>query len=341
MAQKRILVISSANVDFVQQMRRVPYAGETVAETDYGYDYLPGGKGANSAISFARMGADCVFQCKVGRDSGAKRLLSVYKNEGIDTRYVGIDDKLPTGLASVLVEESGKNRIIVYPGANVSLTAEEVEEAFNCYPDAVFLQFEIPDEAVIEASRRADEAGIPLFIDAGPARLDFPLDKLGKVEIFSPNEVETRVFTGITPATEESCLRAAIKLRSKVDAKYIVLKLGDRGSFIFDGREYYVIPAEKVDAVDTTAAGDVFSAVMTYVYLQNGNIVSAVKYATCAAAIAVSRMGASTSVPTLKEVIGFAKKKVAEDTNGKMSIRVYPDNAEQYNDEDEYEDEDY
>lgn len=311
MAQKRILVISSANIDFVQNMRRVPYAGETVAETDLGYDYLPGGKGANSAISFARIGADCVFQCKVGKDQSAKRLLSMYRSEGIDTRYVEEDENLPTGLASVLVEENGKNRIIVYPGANTALNADEVEEAFNCYPDAVFLQFEIPDDAIIEASRRADEAGIPLFIDAGPARLDFPLEKLGKVEIFSPNEVEARVFTGITPTSEESCLRAAIKLRSKVDAKYIVIKLGEKGSFIFDGREYYVVPAEKVDAVDTTAAGDVFSAVMTYVYLQNGNIISAVKYATCAAAISVTRAGASPSVPTLDEIKAFVKKKLA------------------------------
>ena len=319
MAQKRILVISSANVDFVQQMRRVPYAGETVSEPDLGYDYLPGGKGANSAISFARFGADCVFQCKVGRDSGAKRLLSMYRAEGIDTRYISEDETLPTGLASILVEENGKNRIIVYPGANSALNAEDVEEAFNCYPDAVFVQFEIPDEAVIEASRRADEAGIPLFIDAGPARLDYPLDKLGKVEIFSPNETETRVFTGITPSSEENCLRAAIKLRAQVDAKYIVIKLGERGAFIYDGREYFVVPAEKVTPVDTTAAGDVFTAVMTYVYLQNGNILSAVKYATCAAAISVTRAGASPSVPTVGEVLAYVKNKLAAESAAKES----------------------
>lgn len=312
MAQKRVLVISSANIDFVQRMRRVPYSGETVAENELGYDYLPGGKGANSAITFAHFGADCVFACKVGRDAAAGRLLTMFKNERIDTRYIREDDALPTGLASVLVEENGKNRIIVYPGANNALKADDVEEAFNCLPDAVFLQFEIPDEAVIEACRRANETGIPVFIDAGPARMDYPLDKLGEVEIFSPNETEIRVFTGITPATEESCLRAAIKLRAQVDAKYIVIKLGERGSFIFDGREYYVVPAEKVTAVDTTAAGDVFSAVMTYVYLQNGNIVSAVKYATCAAAISVTRQGASTSVPTMDEVVAYARKKVSE-----------------------------
>ena len=141
MAKKRVLVVSSANLDFVQRMKRVPYAGETVAEDENGYDYLPGGKGANSAISFARFGADCVFACRLGKDDAAERLVSTYRSEHIDTRFIGFDEKLPTGLASVLVEENGKNRIIVYPGANNALSAEDVEDAFGCYPDAVFLQF--------------------------------------------------------------------------------------------------------------------------------------------------------------------------------------------------------
>ena len=322
MKRERILVISSANIDFVQRMRRVPYSGETVVETGAGYSYVPGGKGANSAITFARFGADCVFACKVGRDSNARRLTSLYQREGIDTRYILEDPDAPTGLASILVEDNGKNRIIVYPGANMTLGADDIEAGFTCYPDAVYLQFEIPDEAVIEASRRANAEGIPLFIDAGPARLDFPLDKLGPVEIFSPNETETRVFTGTSPSTEESCLRAAIKLSALVNAKYYVLKLGERGAFIYDGRDYTVVPAENVTAVDTTAAGDVFSAVMTYVYLQNRNIVSAVKYATCAAALSVQRPGAYTSIPTREEVVAYAKNKVAAENGGQENAEA-------------------
>lgn len=326
MPKHRILVISSANIDLVQRMRRLPYSGETVVENDFGYSYVPGGKGANSAIAFARFGADCVFACKVGHDANAKRLIQLYRSEGIDTRYIREDPELPTGLASILVEENGKNRIIVYPGANMSLTTVDVEESFTCYPDAVYLQMEIPDEALIEACRRANDAEIPVFIDAGPARQHFPLNELGKVEIFSPNESETRIYTGIAPSTEENCLRAAIKLSGMVDAKYIVIKLGARGAFIYDGREYYMIPAEDVEAADTTAAGDVFSAVMTFVYLQTGNIVSAVKYATCAAAISVTKEGASTSIPTRDEVIAYAKAKVAAAKNAAESESA--DNAD-------------
>lgn len=311
MNKPRILVISSANIDFVQRMRRMPYSGETIVENDMSYNFIPGGKGGNAAVTFARFGADTVFACKVGKDTNAKRLTAVYQREGIDTNYVLEDEEEPTGLASILIEEKGKNRIIVYPGANNKLTADDIEECFNSLPDAVFLQFEIPDEAVIEASRRASRLGIPLFVDAGPARLDFPLGKLGRVEIFSPNEIETRVYTGIMPTSEENCLRAAIRLSSMVDAKYIVLKLGERGSFIYDGHEYYTVPAEDVEAVDTTGAGDIFTAVMSYVYLANGNIVSAVKYATCAAALSVTKEGTYPSIPTRDEVLAYVKAKLA------------------------------
>ena len=113
MKKQRILVVSSANIDFVQRMRRMPYSGETVCEPELGYSYVPGGKGANSAVAFARMGADCVFQCKLGRDSNAKRLISFYQREGIDTRYIKEDENSATGLASILVEDNGKRDVII------------------------------------------------------------------------------------------------------------------------------------------------------------------------------------------------------------------------------------
>ena len=190
MLKKRILVISSANIDFVQRMRRVPYSGETVVEPGIGYSYVPGGKGANSAIAFARLGADCVFACKLGKDSNGKRLAAMYAKEGIDTRYIQEDPEVPTGLASILVEENGKNRIIVYPGANMTMTPADVEEPFICCPEALYMQLEVPFDTVVEAVRRANNAGIPVFIDAGPASVDYDLTRLGRLEVFSPNPIE-------------------------------------------------------------------------------------------------------------------------------------------------------
>ena len=304
--KKRILVVSSANIDFVQKVARIPDAGETVVES-LGYSYVPGGKGANSALAFARLGGDTVFCTRVGNDDNGKKLKKLYESEGIDTRFICEDCEKPTGLASIIVEEGGANRIIVYPGANSGLDENDVEEAFNCYPDGVFVQLEIPDEAVLAAARFARERNIPLFVDAGPAREDFPLDKLLGATIISPNETECRILTGIEPDSVQNCLKACIRLAGMTEAKYVVLKLGSRGSFVYDGKYYNIIPSHKVHVEDTTAAGDVFTAALSYAFLQKGDILEAARFATLAAAICVSRAGASTSIPTLKEVKAFAK----------------------------------
>jgi len=306
---KRILVVSSANLDFVQRMRRIPNSGESVIETpEFGYSYVPGGKGANSAVTFARLKDDCVFCTSLGADNNGNRLKAVYEREGIDTRFIAMNKTTATGLASILVEEDGANRIIVYPGANEKLTESDIEEAFTCYPDAVYLQFEINEKAVLAAARFAQEKKIPLFVDAGPARADFPLDQLGHMEIFSPNETEARIYTGIEPSGGENCLRCAIKLSTMVDAKYIVLKIGSRGAYIYDGKYYHIVPAIPVPVVDTTAAGDTFTAALTHFYMEGKDIITAAHLANCAAAIGVSRPGAYSSIPTLEEVQAFADK---------------------------------
>lgn len=304
--RRRILIVSSANMDFVQRMVKLPGAGETVIEENT-YGYIPGGKGANSAVTIARLGGDSVFCTRIGRDDNGDRLLKLYNEEGIDTRFIARDREMPTGLASILVEEDGTNRIIVYPGAGSLMTEDDVEEAFNCYPDGVFVQLEAPDEAVIAAARFARERDIPLFVDAGPVREGFDIGALEKAEIVSPNETECYALTGIMPDSVENCLRAAIRIASMIETSYVVLKLGRRGSFVYDGKYYHIIPSHKVQAIDTTAAGDVFTASLAYAYLQRGDILEAARFATLAAAISVTREGASSSVPTLKEVKLFAK----------------------------------
>ncbi|NLK39684.1 MAG: ribokinase [Clostridiales bacterium] len=306
--KKRILVISSANMDFVMNMSRIPSAGETMIEKNQ-YSYIPGGKGGNSALAFSKLGGDCVFCTRVGNDAHGARLRKVYKANNIDTRFTFVDKTAKTGLAAIIVEENGTNRIVVYPGANFKLTCHDVEEAFTCYPDAVFLQFEIPDSPVIAACEFAAKQGVPVFIDAGPARKDFPLERLGKIEVFSPNETETEIYTGIAPNTVETCLRAAIRLSSMVKAKYYVLKLGERGAFVYDGRYHRILPSLDVRAVDTTAAGDAFSAALTLEYLRTGDIYRACEYGNIVGAITVQRKGAATSIPTAEEVDLFIQER--------------------------------
>ncbi len=299
----RVLVVSSANMDLIQRIDRLPDRGETHVEEERTFSYMPGGKGANSAVTFARMGIDCVFCTRIGQDTNGSRLLRIYEKEGIDTRYVLTDRTAQTGLASILVESNGSNRIIVYPGANRNLSPSDVEDAMTCLPDAVYLQFEIPEEAVLAAARFASRRRIPLYVDAGPAREDFPLDKLGEVEVFSPNETETFIYTGIRPNTQENCLRACIRLASMVKARFIVLKLGEKGCYIYDGKFYHIIPAMETTAVDTTGAGDIFTAAMTSYCMQGYGIVEAARFGTYAAGLSVTKAGAFPSVPTLAETV--------------------------------------
>jgi len=304
--KSRILVIGSSNIDFVCRMPKVPERGETLVSND-NYAFVPGGKGANSAVAAARLGGDVVFCSRVGNDSYGNQLSEKYEAEGIDTRFVVKDKTARTGLAAIMVEETGHNRIVVYPGANYNLSVTDVEEAFTTYPDALLMQLEIDTELVIEATKMAEQNGIKVVLDAGPARADFPLESLGKLEILSPNETETQILTGIIPNSSDNCLRACVNLMNRVDAKYIVLKLGERGCFVYDGIHCtHVAPVEIGSAVDTTAAGDSFTAALTYKYCENGgDIVEACEFANAVGAYVVTKPGAFSSIPTMKELQEF------------------------------------
>ena len=305
---KRILVVSSANMDITLPVSRFPAQGET-AILGGGVSYAPGGKGANSAVALARLGADTVFCTRIGRDSHGETLFDYYKECGIDTRYIAIDRERPTGCAVILLEPNGQNRILCYPGANRYLSEADVDEAFLSCPDALYLQLEIGEATVLAAADYAYRHEIPIFLDAGPARADFPLECLPPLKVFSPNETETEIYTGIHLTGTDSMLAACMELFSRVRAEYIVLKLGDRGAFVCNGRHFKFLSAFPVQAVDTTAAGDAFTAALTYRYLENGgDIEDAVRYGCAAGAITATRAGAAYAVPTAREIAAFLEQ---------------------------------
>ena len=298
---KRILVVSSANMDITLPTRRLPEKGETLL-CDGAVSYSPGGKGANSAVTLANLGAETVLCARIGRDPHGETLYDYYKEKGIDTRHLIIDKDHATGCAVILLDVRGENRILCYPGANRYLSGCDAEDAFLSCPDALYLQMEIGQDAVLAAAGYAYRHEIPVFLDAGPARADFPLESLPPVTVFSPNETETEIYTGISLTGTDSMLAASMELFRRVQAEYIVIKLGDRGAFVCNGRHFKFITAFPVRAVDTTAAGDAFTAAMTLRYLENGgDINDAVKYGCAAGAITVTRAGAAYSVPKSRE----------------------------------------
>lgn len=302
----RILVVGSANIDLMARMSRVPRVGETTLENNR-YEYIPGGKGANAALAVAKAGGDSVLCCKLGSDTHGGRLIGIYENMGINTRFVTADKKERTGLAIVMVEQNADNRIVVYPGANRRLRPVDAEEAFTCYPDAVYINFEIPTETVLAAADFARAQNVPIVIDAGPAGDGFPLESLGPVDIFSPNEEEIYAFTGVRPTTVENCLMACLALSNRIKAKYYAVKMGERGVFLYDGKYYNIIAPYNVEEVDTTAAGDAFTAAMTVEYLRSYDICRACEYGNIAGALTVSKAGAFTSIPSHEEIKKFAE----------------------------------
>ena len=306
MSKKRVLVIGSSNLDFVMNMYKLPEAGESIVDNG-GVAYVPGGKGANAAIALSRLGAESVLCAKLGADIHGQKLYNYYKELGLNTSFIKVDHDNPTGLAVVMKEGNGNTRRVVFPGANAELTTEMIMEAFESQPDALYLGFELPYPMVVTAAKVAASKGIPIFVDAAGATKDLDLEKLPPVEVFSPNEQEAYELTGIMPTSMETSLRAALAIARKTKAKNVVIKQGTRGAFLYDGKRYNTFPAVRADkTVDTTSAGDAFTCAMTLQYLRNGgDIKDAIKYGNVAAAITVTRPGATSSIPTESEIYNF------------------------------------
>lgn len=308
MRKPRILTVSSAYMDFVMKLIRLPAEGAVIA--DEGFEYMPGGRGANAAVAVARLGGDSILCCCLGADGNGAKLRNFFNETGIDTRFIEMERNSKTGML-VFIQEEGRERIIEYPEANKKLKPYAVEDAFTAYPDALLLHLDIPAACSVAAARYANEQDIPIFVDAGPVNPDLDITQLGKIEIFSPNEDETYAYTGIYPSDVGKCLKACMALEQKISAKYIVLKLGERGCFLYDGKFYNFITAFEVDSViDRKGAGDAFTAALTIEYMRSKNIKQACDYANAVGALTVTKEGTSPAIPTMTEVEKFMNRPV-------------------------------
>lgn len=296
-----ILNIGSINVDMVVRTQRIPNAGETVFGRDY--SYIPGGKGANQGVAAARLGADVLFCGSVGADSFGEMMLDTLKADGVDISLVAVRKDEQTGLAVIPVDDGGENRIIVLSGANRSITRGDIDRAFTHSFDAVMTGFEAPLDSVLYAIELAKDCGIPLILDAGPAVGVIP-EQLRGCFIVSPNESECEALCGILPADERAAKAAAELIAREAQCPFVVLKLGARGAYLYEresGRGA-IFPAGGAHAVDTTAAGDCFTAALTAEYLRTRDISAAVQYANRAAGICITRKGAIPSLPYEREL---------------------------------------
>lgn len=295
-------VVGSINMDIILSAQKLPEVGENVLGTTYGYSH--GGKGANQATALVRLGANVKMIGKVATDDNGKALVENLKSNGIDASGVATDGSA-TGLAAILIDGEGRNRIIVYEGANAEIVPQTAVDSISDDISLLLVQFETNEEAVISTVNYAVQKGITVVVDCGPAK-NFALEKMQGATILSPNESETKALTGVLPEDENSILEASKILFERSKAKYIVFKLGERGCSVWDGEKLTLLPAYKSNVVDTTAAGDCFTAAMALEYVRTGDIYSSCNLGNKAGAIAVSRIGAAESMPSVEEIRLFA-----------------------------------
>lgn len=294
----KILVIGSSNTDMTIKSERLPAPGETIL----GGKFLmgAGGKGANQAVAARRLGGDVTFVCKVGRDIFGDNAIKGYEKEGIDTSHILRSDA-PSGVALILVDAKAENSIAVAPGANGDLTPADIRNLRDVIAGASYLilQLEVPVETVLEAARIAHEAGVYVILNPAPA-CPLPEELFKYLSLITPNQTETALMTGIE-ADEASLDRAVDALRAK-GVQDVIVTLGSRGSLVCAGGKREFVPACKVKAVDTTAAGDTFCGALCVALSEGKSLTEAAAFATKASALAVQKMGAQDSIPYRKDI---------------------------------------
>jgi ribokinase len=300
MQLKKIVVVGSCNTDMVIKADRLPVPGETILGGTFFMN--PGGKGANQAVAASRMGGNVTLISKTGNDVFGKQSVMLYTAENIKTDYIFSDAKHPSGVALITVDSQGENCIVVASGANAYLSPSDIDKASAEIEnsDLVLMQLEIPIETVEYVAEMASKKGIKVILNPAPARA-LSDNLLKNLYIIIPNKSEAEILSGIKVSDIESAKQAADIISSK-GVDIVVITLGSQGALIKEYKEYLFVEAFKVDALDTTAAGDTFCGAFCVGLSEGRSIPEAVKLAARAAAITVTRMGAQASIPYRSEL---------------------------------------
>ncbi len=295
-----IVVVGSSNTDLVMRVSHLPNAGETVLGDHFAI--AAGGKGGNQAVAAARLGATVTFVARLGRDSYGQTALEGYKAEGINTDYITRDDESPSGLAMIVVDQTGENVIAVMAGSNARLSEADVIAAEPAIEQAcvLLLQMEIPLKTLRVAARLASRHGVAVVLNPAPA-MPIPADVLRQVHVLTPNRQEASKLVGMAveriPEAE-----AAARLLLARGLEAVVITLGGQGALVARGHEIEHIPAFDVTPVDTTAAGDAFNGALALGLAQNLDLIDAVRFSNAAGALCVTKEGAQPSLPAADAV---------------------------------------
>lgn len=299
---RKILVFGSSNTDMTVKTPVLPAPGETVLGGVF--TMSAGGKGANQAVAAKRVGGDVSFICKVGKDVFGDNSLRHYEAEGIDVSGVLRSD-MPSGVALVTVDNDAENSIVVASGANLDFSEEDIKASESALRscDILLMQLEIPVPAVLQAARVAYEAGAMVVLNPAPYA-ELPEEIFRYISLFIPNETELASFSGMPVTDKDSAVAAAKVLFGKGVGKMIVT-MGSKGSLILDGGEPQLVQACKVDAVDTTGAGDTYCGSICVALSEGKSLREAAEFASAVSALSVTKMGAQTAIPSRAEADAF------------------------------------
>ena len=300
MNSNHITVIGSSNTDMVVKTSKLPAPGETILGGDFFMN--AGGKGANQAVAAARLGGKVSFIAKTGDDVFGKQARQLFEIENINTNHLLIDSDHPSGVALITVDAHGENCIVVAPGSNSYLTKNDIDFALEEILSSalILMQLEIPLETVTYIANIAHEAGKKIILNPAPAA-KISDDLLSKLYMITPNETEAELISGIAVTDTESAILAAQNLCER-GVKVVIITLGSKGALLYTGDGARLTESPKVEAVDTTAAGDVFNGAVAVAISEGVPLEKAVEFACKAAAISVTRMGAQASAPYRNEL---------------------------------------
>lgn len=299
----KLVVLGSVNADHVLQVDSFPRPGETL----HGHSYcvIPGGKGANQAVAAARLGADIAFIASVGDDSFGREMCEAFAKEGMNTEAVMIEEGVPTGIAMIQVAATGENSICISAEANGCLSPARIQPHHHLIEnaDTLLMQLETPIKTIEAAAKVAKQSGTRVVLNPAPAQ---PLsdDLLQLVDMITPNETEAELLTGVKVEDMASAQKAADVLHTK-GIKQVMITLGSQGVWLSQNGEGQQVLGFRVDAKDTTAAGDTFNGALLTALQEGRALEPAIRFAHAAAAISVTRMGAQTSIPHRREVERF------------------------------------
>jgi len=301
----KVCVLGSMNMDLVLKVNNLPQVGETILSKSF--EKISGGKGANQAVAARRCGADVTMISKIGADENGRILRGKLEEDNIDVNFVFEDKKEETGMAIIMVNENGNNSIIVVPGSNMTINESEIDKSEEALKksDILISQFETPEEITLKAFKKAKEIGKITILNPAPAKkIEEAL--LSVTDIIVPNETEAELLTGIKVENLEDAKKAGDVFLEKC-VKFAIITLGSKGAAVVGKDFYELVPAYKVDAIDTTAAGDSFigglSSKLDIENINKENLIKAVNFGNRVSSLAVQRKGAQTSIPYLKEVV--------------------------------------